>query len=456
MRHAEPFPSLFGDDVEVSGGNKEAAGSDRLDKAGRTQLADVLPRGQPFVGFLRHAPRQRAMSPHGRYAALLAKRRRKHRRDRADAVDSGAESLDSDGKGLHKLEEILPRESPYVGFSRHAPPSPTLDFLTACRPFGRQMSELDLADEFSDQGCLGGLPDELLAKAFAFIADIRQLRCWLSLARGFEQVLHLECVWRHAVICIEPEMVQGFAPHLGDWLPAWKQARKLLVPQSKQLLAEIRRQDPDMMVEVAWRFDRNLCGDGVEVLRNGRTVRRIEEDYQNTGDSLVVLADAPLSRVLLRGVQPADQKATPVAMPYFEVRLDELPEDDEELVNEFGLGVTTCDTTDFNELGVVVADEVPDSWVVDFARSSITLNVNNVEQARSRAVTASSLFQGDRVGLRITADGALEIFINGCFRERLSPKLEDRIKADVDLVPVLDLYGRTRQVTVSYAESLTL
>jgi len=98
-----------------------------------------------------------------------------------------------------------------------------------------------------------------------------------------------------------------------------------------------------------------------------------------------------------------------------------------------------------------VADEVPRSWVVDFTAASVVLSVNNQEAAKGRCVTADDLREGDRVGLRLMP-GLVEVYINGILREQLAPLPEDCVPIASGLFPVIDLYGRTVQVSRTDAE----
>eukprot|EP00928_Gymnodinium_smaydae_P010203 TRINITY_DN13825_c0_g1_i4.p1 TRINITY_DN13825_c0_g1~~TRINITY_DN13825_c0_g1_i4.p1 ORF type:complete len:144 (+),score=26.37 TRINITY_DN13825_c0_g1_i4:39-434(+) len=107
--------------------------------------------------------------------------------------------------------------------------------------------------------------------------------------------------------------------------------------------------------------------------------------------------------------------------------------------------VASADPSSIGELGMV-ADEVPSSWVVDFTDTSVVLSVDNAEAAKGERTTSADLLEGDRVGLRITSD-VIEIFINGCRRERFLLPEQCRIPEDADIYPVFDLYGRTQQLS---------
>lgn len=234
------------------------------------------------------------------------------------------------------------------------------------------------------------------------------------------------------MITLPPSCLSGFAPQLDRWLAAWTLAKKVVLPGSKQLLTQISQRAPNLNIEVAWRFDKHLKGLGVEVICHGRSVRKIGEE------ELVVLGDAPLPCA-------ADR------LPYLEVRLDEMGEALEDNPNDFGFGVTASNPSDICDLGEV-ADEVPMSWVVDFTQSMVCLSVNNREAARGRRLCASDLKKGSRVGLLLKQDG-VEVYIDGLLRETLTPKHpEERIPQGIGLYPVLDLYGRTIQISRTNAE----
>jgi hypothetical protein len=202
------------------------------------------------------------------------------------------------------------------------------------------------------------------------------------------------------------------------------------------MLAEVARRAPDLPVEVAWRFSEYCKGAGVEIHRHGCSVRR----RPTATDELVVVGDAPIARGLVEG------GASNIRVPYFEVRLDQFDMQPSANPNDFGLGVTVMHPKRINHEQIAVADEVPRSWIVDFTRSLVCLTKCNEEIVRGQNLSVSSLVEGDRVGLRFVED-AVEIFVNGVLRERLVPDVRDRVPLKRDLFPVLDLYGRTIQVS---------
>lgn len=368
--------------------------------------------------------------------------------------------LDTETKSAQKPTdpEVLPRASPYVGFQRHAPPSPMLTFKNSVvgkptpdpsvsaviPPLMLPKSSLSSGLDFMMQTCFelapvmpefpGKLPEEAWSIILSDIIEVPLIGRLSCLARGFPEVVQSAQVWQGRPVHIHPEVLLAFAPKLGVWLPAWSSASKLVLPRSSQLLAEVSRRAPHIPVEIAWRFDQQLKGQGVEVIKSGSAARRIEDE------ELVVLGDAPL---------PAGDGRMPYLEVCLDVRGEALSSDD---VNDFGLGVTACDPQEFRELQLgSVADEVPRSWVVDFTQSSVVLSVNNQEAAKGFDISASTLMEGDRVGLRITPE-AVEVFINGLLRQHLVPAPEERVPTDVGLFPVLDLYGCTVQLSRTWAE----
>lgn len=404
-----------------------------------------LPRSLPFVGFLRHAPPQQLLS--GQLDRLL-RRRAPPARDEADC------NLEPEPAGLapeKRAPPVLPRESPYVGFQRHAPPSPSLCFTAAAAPLpallklpeaqlsagSRTAKPLGVASAFclehpeAQRQWPGRLPEEVWTALLAFSVEVPSLGRLSRLSRGFPELLASQAVWAGRPVRVSPAVVPRLARRLDRWLRVWQACSKLTLPRSSQLLAEVHRRAPELQVEVAWRFDHHLKGDGVEVTRHGLTARRISDE------ELVVLGDSAL---------PSGSGQA----PFLEVRLDERGEAIGDGLNDFGFGVTACDPEEIGDLGSV-ADEVPRSWVVDFTAASVVLSVNNHEAAKGRCVTSDDLRQGDRVGLRL-APGAVEVYINGILRERLAPATEDCVPVSGGLFPVIDLYGRTVQVSRTDAE----
>jgi len=282
-------------------------------------------------------------------------------------------------------------------------------------------------------GALGQLPEEALSIVFAMVVDISRISCLSRVARGFSDSLKSELVWANRRVEVPFGAIEGLAPVLSTWLPAWRLASSLVVPRSKQLLAELSQQMPDLPIEVAWRFDSELKGAGVEVIKHGWSVRRVTD----AEEEFVVLGDAPLLQTV---------SATGPA-PYLEVILDDRTASMEnDLINDFGIGVTAQPPSDINQLGAV-ADEVPLSWVVDFTKSSVVLSINNSEAAKGSGANGKHLHEGDRVGLRVTPAGTFEIFINGVLLDHLVPLPHECVPPGVNLFPVLDLYGCTARLS---------
>jgi len=320
-----------------------------------------------------------------------------------------------------------------VGFQRHAPPSPLLSFADV--PFGQRLQhvevleglpELDAKDDLP-----GELPEEVWYEVMRLVLDVPDLAQFSRVCMGFHKVVESEDAWRDRVVRVPPSCLEQFAPHLDRWLCAWSAAKKLVLPRSTQLLSEVSQRAPTLPVEVSWRFDRHLKGDGVEVLKHGCSVRRVAEE------ELVVLGDAALP-------------CGPDRSPYLEVHIDKCGEGIGDQINDFGFGVTASDPEEISELGSV-ADEVPRSWVVDFTQSMVCLSVNNREASQGKRLSAAALKEGCRVGL-LVKPMAFEIYIDGKLRDSLPVRVEDRVPHNVGLYPVLDLYGRTIEISKTEAE----
>jgi len=390
----------------------------------------ILPRKSPLVGFLRHSPPLQLPSTKGRPTEAMY--------DNFDQLLQWRSHHESDccvnfvpgGPGVK--QQTLDKKSPYVGSHRHAPPSPVLNFTTRMNSF-ELPPPLLLVEE-----ALRQVPEEAGFQILSFIVEVKGIPCLARVNRGFSALMKSELVWARRSVHIAPGMVPGLAPHLAMWLPAWRLASKIVIPRSQQLIAELAREAPDLPVEFAWRFDRELKGIGVEVIHHGRSVKRVA----GADEELVVLGDAPLFQTVPEN-------------PYLEVVFDDrsidVAKDD---LNDFGIGVTAQPPTAIEELGSV-AGEVPLSWVVDFTRSSVVLSVNNMEAAKGCGVSAKDIHQGSRVGLRVTAIGTFEIYLDGLLRESLAPNECERVPPGVHLFPVLDLYGCTAQLSRTYAERPT-
>uniref|UniRef100_A0A7S1FE60 NHR domain-containing protein n=1 Tax=Noctiluca scintillans TaxID=2966 RepID=A0A7S1FE60_NOCSC len=270
------------------------------------------------------------------------------------------------------------------------------------------------------------VPEEIWTMVLSHVVDLRSWATLSHISRGFASLVKAETTWCGRVVRIEPGMIHGIAPRLCSLLPVWRRAKKLVLPRDPAVMHEIAWRAPTLPLEVAWRFDSELKGAGVQVIQSGNAVRRTGDD------DLVVFGDAPLP-------------TTDGQDPYFEVCLDERTELEE--INDFGIGVTACDPCDLAVIGSV-ADEVPRSWVVDFTVASVILNVNNVNSARGTRARAELLQQGDRVGVRVTKDGALEVFVNGILLEHLAPATSsERVPPGIPLYPVVDLYGSPLQMS---------
>jgi len=429
---------------------KSIMGPQKKPPAGLVMPPDFLPRHSPFVGFISHAAHAPALAGQlDRLQTLLE--------------DDPAESAEG------KLSPELPRKSPYIGYQRHAPPSPALAFgnimmsptmggKSPLEPMPLMPSPLlsykdwksslgspimagilppfcsldDMTSEEDDEDQFQGLhevPEDAFVIILSYIAEVAAVPVLANVARRFKVSMESSRAWEGVTVRIYPSKLHELAPRAGKWLPIWRKAEKLVVPRSHQLLKTLAKYLPEMKLEIAWRFYNILKGDGVKLSNNSRTVERVAEE------NLVILGDAPLP-------------ASPDRGPYLEVSLDNRGEDIGDGLNDFGIGVTAADPHALTEIGEVAA-EMPRSWVVDFTKVSVMLNVNNTGAVTSDKVTADMLVQGDRVGLRASpADGAIEVFINGELLERLLPTaVADRVPPGIDLYPVMDLYGKSVQMT---------
>lgn len=360
--------------------------------------------------------------------------------------DTGPDEAGSPVKRSQADIVKLLRVSPYVGFCLHAPPSPIVHFArrnsaTDSLPCFELFPEEDEDSEVSELELLeasellpGFLAEDLWANILNYVTDIASIPAFSRLDRNFHGIMRHAATWQGRAVVVPIGALPSLAPHLDHWLSAWTSVSKLVIPRSKQLQQEVSCRAPNMKVEVAWRFDCHSKGEGVEVLRDGATVRRTDVE------EVVVLGDAPL-------VVGEDRPA------YMEVRLDELdsvPSGDG--LNDFGIGVTACAPEDIEELGCV-ADEVPCSWIVDFAHTSVCLSVNNNLETKGTGAGAEKLVSGDRVGVLVAPAGdALQVFINGVLCETLRVPAAQHVPRGIPLFPVLDLYGRAVQISCTRAE----
>ncbi|CAK9097314.1 unnamed protein product [Durusdinium trenchii] len=424
-------PLLIGYDVtheELTEGTSNVKEQEEDDQEVVGEPEDRLPRSSPFVGALRHAPKRSQILLLGQLDRLL--------RRRIPELAELGEDQESHGDAFSSIEssEKLPSSSPYVGFQRHAPPSsPVLSFTASpgrdALGISKGLPELDLKEVLP-----GELPEEVWTEVMRLALDVPELAAFSRVSMGFHKVVSSPDVWCQRVVRLPPSCLENFAPQLDRWLAAWTNAKKLVLPRSNQLLEQVNQRAPHLPIEVSWRFDRHLKGEGVEVLRHGQAVRRVAEE------ELVVLGDAAL---------PCDDR-----WPYLEVHLDECGEGIGDMINDFGFGVTASVPEEIDELGSV-ADEVPRSWVVDFTQSMVCLSVNNREASQGKNLSAAALREGCRVGLLVKPN-AFEIYIDGVHRDTLTVRPEDCVPVNSGLYPVLDLYGRTIEISKTDAEELEL
>jgi hypothetical protein len=323
----------------------------------------------------------------------------------------------------------LPRGSPYVGFKRHAPPSPVLTFTKEDSVGGARRFEL--LDAGTDPEWL---PTDILSTLLAFCAEVRTIPKLSCVSPRFADQVQSPEVWRGRRVRVGPQALELFAPKVGTWLAAWNSVSALVLPNSKQLLAEVSRQAPNLEVEVSWRFEEQHTGVGIKVMQNGASVLRVADE------ELVAIASSPI-------VTP------PGKCPYIEVRIDKRrPEAmEEEELNDMGIGFTACNPSSIREIGAVAA-EIPTSWVVDFTNSFVLLTVNNSEVDKKFGVSSVDLQEGNMVGLRLRAQSLIEIYINGELHETLNIPTEDHVPLGVPIYPLFDLYGQTEQISCTGAE----
>lgn len=324
-----------------------------------------------------------------------------------------------------------------------APSTPSLfhldSFVSDCGYSCLDTFHLDAAESYepTPEPCgMESLPGDALIHLLSLAADISSLYPLQMVCRRFGTFMKCEYVWMGHIVHIPCESLVHFMPQLEVWVGAWRQASKLIVPNSADLILKVSQHAPELPLGIAWRFDSELKGAGVEACNGGRSVRRIAE----AEDELVALADAPLPSKIADHVSEN---------PYLEVVLDDrsgCPDD----VNDFGIGVTTR-LPSKAEVGAA-ADDIASSWVVDFTKHHVMLSVNNREAAKASCFCGALLKQGDRVGLLFTAGGSIEIYINGKLEEHLLPRESERVPRDVALFPVFDLYGCTLQLSRTNAK----
>jgi len=283
------------------------------------------------------------------------------------------------------------------------------------------------------------LSDDAWLNILSLVVEVKNIGSLISVDRRLSTLLKSELVWARRPVQLSHAYLPHFVPQLDTWLEAWRLASRLVVPKSTQLISKVKKQNPNLPLEIAWRFDRELKGAGVEVINRGRSVKRVA----GSEEELVVIGDAPLPQTI------GGQDGIP---PYLEILLDNRRcENAGDGLNDFGMGVTIRQPSKAEVCAV--ADEVPFSWVVDFTKYSVMLSVNNVEAAKGRQVSGEDLREGDRVGLRFTAKGSIEIYINGQLRDHIIPSENDRVPEAAELFPVFDLYGCTAQLSRMYADS---
>lgn len=282
------------------------------------------------------------------------------------------------------------------------------------------------------------VPDDALIHVLSLVTEVSSISNLSPVCQRVSTLVKSESVWKGRVVHIPCAGLVNFMPELNTWTNSWRQASKLVVPNSPELIAKIVQRAPELKVDVAWRFDPELKGSGVLTCNGGRSVRRA----LGAKDDLVALGDAPLPTRVGHDGGPK---------PYLEVVLDDRSGKDFDGLNDFGIGITTRRPTK-KQVGSV-ADEVPLSWVVDFTKHAVMLTVNNFEVAKGLKMSGEFLEEGDRVGLLFTPEGTVKLYINGKLEDHLIPSETQRVPKDAELFPVFDLYGCTLQLSRTYADS---
>lgn len=441
-----------------------------------SRCATALPKSSPYVGHYRHAP----PSPvHAELAESLQKLLSRTRKTR-----------DTKEPALPRPLSPLPKNSPFVGYQRHAPQSPRMSPLGSMSPMALEPAALPADEAFSlnDDGPLGlfFLDDSAMNldnieegedsfSLFQLGDDLHEEEASVSFdpfpalfkkmpaSSRKKSTLSLDQYLPHTTLCEvinniattkmlpsllsasrsfheatrSPQTWQGipvsippaavfYTEKLESYSDMWKEAEKIMLPRCSNLFVQLNETCPDVPLEVVWRFDSRLKGTGVTVKNNGKTACRSDDD------KVVVLGDAPIRE------------------SYFEVFLDERDDDmDWENPNDFGLGVTASHRRAREQMkSVEVAGEVPHSWVVDFSKSSIFLVINNEQAAQYEFFGAADIRKGDRVGLLLEPN-IIRVYINGL--QEASLKVPEHALIEGTLYPVFDLYGRTKQITYSTA-----
>eukprot|EP00746_Dinoflagellata_sp_MGD_P015923 gnl/MRDRNA2_/MRDRNA2_135622_c0_seq1.p1 gnl/MRDRNA2_/MRDRNA2_135622_c0~~gnl/MRDRNA2_/MRDRNA2_135622_c0_seq1.p1 ORF type:complete len:476 (+),score=85.62 gnl/MRDRNA2_/MRDRNA2_135622_c0_seq1:83-1510(+) len=452
--------------------------------------ACTLPKSSPYVGLYRHAP----PSPvHSELAEKLQNITSKQNK----VVDAKTA----------RLLSPLPRDSPFIGTHRHAPPSPRSNIsppsplslgpaalpLDAALPqndaalglFFLDESMLDTQDEEEVCFCLRPLCAEIdqeeqeympskpfpslflqssppRSKDICCDDDASHLQANTSFLKAQQATVSIDKYLPHATlchtlnnimttsnfgsICLVSHSFADVAKSVLTWhrLPVslppsadmyrediakqcsmWVQAKKIEMPRCSDLYAELLDVCPDVPLEILWRFNRRLSGSGIAVKNHGQTVCKTGEN------KVVMLADAPVQK------------------SYFEVILDEIDHDVSwENPNDFGLGVTSSLVTARKQMHCYdVADEVPNSWVVDFSRSSVFLVINNEQVAHYEFYGSVNLVKGDRVGLMLEPH-AISVYVNDI--QEVCLKVPESAPVQGILYPIFDLHGRTKQMTRSH------
>lgn len=453
-----------------------------------SRCATILPKSSPYVGHYRHAPPSPVPSELAdRLQGLLGRARKTQ--DTKEPVAARPLSL-------------LPKNSPFVGYQRHAPESPRMCPMGSMSPMSLEPAALpadilpaDEAFSLNDDGplglffiddnianldndeedsfCLQPLADQLDPEEDDFTLDdpFPALFKKKSAVSSKKSKLALDQYLPHDALC---QVIQNIAttkmlPSLLSASHAFHEATRSPqtwqgIPVSLPPAAAFYRgrhipkyvamwqQAEKIMMPRCSKLSaefRETCPDVPRefIWRFDSRLKGCGVTVKNNGktacrtddDKVVVLGDAPIRN------------------SYLEVFLDERDEDMswENQPNDFGLGVTSSHQTACEELkqgNLEVAGEFPHSWVVDFSKNSIFLVINNENVARHELFGAADIHKGDRVGLKLERH-LIRVYVNGKQEATLTVPDHAPIEPMGTLYPVFDLYGRTKQMTYSEASS---
>lgn len=351
----------------------------------------------------------------------------------------------------------------------------------AWSPFQSLLNSMKVRKGAALRGLPGDLPEDLWQRVLAMTitepsggqrgpGEVRKIA---AVCRALNHLLHLPESWEGLAVtlgAVAPESVETI---MKKWGHVWSRVAVARLPSvlaEGSLGAMLKREG--VVVEKIWSFqqpddqpsyERQTSG-GVRVQPGGASAEKLtkkelkkqqEEAGAETNDEedtrLVVIGDCPLLkdyfelRIEARASDSDDETADDYAI------------DDE--VNDMGIGFTTCSPEEIRENQddedqppYLVADEVPNSWVLDFSKSCVMLSVNNENMpviSETPGGGFDMLKKGTVVGVGVTEDRmGVTLFLNK--KEMITLRVDEpskKIPDDVPLYPVFDLYGRTLKVT---------